>query len=434
MAALAAVTQPWHVLALRVVQGVFAGYGPLAMMMAADSSPREHLATSIGWVQTAQRLGPALGPVVGGVLASTVGLRETFVIASLVYLSAFLLVIVAYREVPRAPLPHQSQTEAPVTLAALRRAPHFVLAFFAVFGLQLADRSFGPILPLYLAQAGTAASRVAFLSGVIFTVSAAAAAIGNQTTSWVMRARTASRALPPAILLSAAAAVVFGVTAPIGVLLAAATVFGLGLGLATTGVYTAAGHALPPVSRGLGMSYLSTAYLLGLAVSPIVAGLIGAASMRAVFFVDAAGLAALAWALNRSGSDWGQTGVRPRLDLVPQTRAAGGFARGAAAAAAVHGPVAGARHEQADKRAGHEDRILHPLVPIRHAHPVEEEPPVQVHLPDADADVGAERDRGPACEPAERQQHAAGQLRDPGDERERRTRLESERRVERAHA
>jgi MFS family permease len=315
MAALAAVTQPWHVLALRVVQGIFAGYGPLAMMMAADSSPKEHLATSIGWVQTAQRLGPALGPVVGGVLASTVGLRETFVIASLVYLLAFLLVIVAYREVPRAPLPHQSQTEAPVTLAALRRVPHFVLAFFAVFGLQLADRSFGPILPLYLAQAGTAASRVAFLSGVIFTVSAAAAAIGNQTTSWVMRARTASQALPPAILLSAAAAVVFGVTAPTGVLLAAASVFGLGLGLATTGVYTAAGHALPPVSRGLGMSYLSTAYLLGLAVSPIVAGLIGAASMRAVFFVDAAGLAALAWVLNRSGSDWGQTGVKLGSDL-----------------------------------------------------------------------------------------------------------------------
>jgi MFS family permease len=231
------------------------------------------------------------------VLASTVGLRETFVIASLVYFVGFVIILVAYREVPRAAVPHQHETDAPVSLAALRRLPHFVLAFSAVFGLQLADRSFGPILPLYLGQTGVAAARIAFLSGVIFTVSAAAAALGNQMTSWFFRRWKAQTVLPPAIVLSSAAAVVFGATAPVVVLLVAAGLFGLGLGLATTGVYTAAGHALPPISRGVGMSYLSTAYLLGLAVSPVLAGLIGAASMRAVFFVDAVGLAVLAWIL-----------------------------------------------------------------------------------------------------------------------------------------
>src|SRR6185295_20369607 len=59
MAAMAAVRHPWQVFALRCVLGLFAGYGTLAMTMAAESAPPQHLATAIGWVQTAQRLGPA---------------------------------------------------------------------------------------------------------------------------------------------------------------------------------------------------------------------------------------------------------------------------------------------------------------------------------------------------------------------------------------
>ena len=40
MAAMAYVTRPWHVFALRAVQGLFAGYGALALTMAAESAPR----------------------------------------------------------------------------------------------------------------------------------------------------------------------------------------------------------------------------------------------------------------------------------------------------------------------------------------------------------------------------------------------------------
>ena len=40
MAAMAWVTQPWHLFALRAIQGLFAGYGPLCLAMAAESAPR----------------------------------------------------------------------------------------------------------------------------------------------------------------------------------------------------------------------------------------------------------------------------------------------------------------------------------------------------------------------------------------------------------
>ena len=71
MAAMAFVTRAWHVFALRAVQGLFAGYGALTLTMAADSAPKGQMAQAIGTVQTAQRLGPALGPVFGGIVAAS---------------------------------------------------------------------------------------------------------------------------------------------------------------------------------------------------------------------------------------------------------------------------------------------------------------------------------------------------------------------------
>jgi DHA1 family multidrug resistance protein-like MFS transporter len=299
MSLLAAVRHPWQVLALRALLGFFAGYGTLALVMAAESSPPDHMATAIGWVQTAQRLGPALGPVVGGILAQTVGLRETFVIAAGCYFLAFLLVIFGYEEVKRAPETHAEGEPPAMSFRALRAIPHFTLFLGTVFGLQLVDRSFGPILPLYLGEAGAPAAQVPFLSGVIFTVAAGAAAAGNQLTAWFLKRFAPVQVLPASAAVAAVGALVFGLGPALAGLLVSSAVFGFGVGLATTTIYTAAGRAVGAGSRGAAFGYLTTAYLLGLAVSPVVAGFIGAVSTRTVFFVDTAGLVVVAWVVKK---------------------------------------------------------------------------------------------------------------------------------------
>src|SRR3954463_9083756 len=98
MSAMAFVTRPWHVFALRAFQGLFAGYGALTLTMAADSAPEGRMAQSIGTVQTAQRLGPALGPVFGGTIAAIVGLRRAFFVTAACYAVAVVLVFFAYDE------------------------------------------------------------------------------------------------------------------------------------------------------------------------------------------------------------------------------------------------------------------------------------------------------------------------------------------------
>lgn len=293
MTLMAWVRHPWQVFALRVVQGFFAGYGPLAMTLAAESAPPRKMATAIGWVQTAQRLGPALGPVIGGTLAAALGLRGAFYVSAAFYFCAFLLVMVGFQEPPRQP----ARPGAPPApgWAHFRAQTYFVTAIVIVFALQLVDRSFGPILPLYLGEVGHPASRISFLTGVIFTAAAGAAAAGNQSTAWALRRWRAGRLIVAMSFVAATAAVVFGLGPSLPLMLLASVIFGAALGAATTAVYTAVGQRASASERAAALGYLQTAYLIGLAVSPVVAGLIGARSMRAVFFVDAVGLAALAW-------------------------------------------------------------------------------------------------------------------------------------------
>lgn len=296
MTLMAWVNHPWQVFALRCIQGLFAGYGPLAMVLAAESAPREHMATAIGWVQTAQRLGPALGPVIGGVLAATVGLRGAFYVSALFYLGAFIFVIVGFHEPPRAERDEVGAAPAvSLTWAHFRALPYFMTGMIAVFALQLVDRSFGPVLPLYLGEVGVMDESVPFLTGVIFTLAAAAAAIGNQITGWSLGKLLARQLLPACAAVAGISAIVFGIGPGVVVMCAAAIPFGVAMGVATTAVYTDVGHRVENAERTLAFSYLQTSYLIGLAVSPVIAGFIGAWSMRAVFFVDAAGLAGLAW-------------------------------------------------------------------------------------------------------------------------------------------
>ena len=299
MAAMAYVTEPWHVFALRLFQGLFAGYGALALTMAADSAPREHTAYAIGVVQTAQRLGPALGPVIGGVVAQAVGLRNAFFVTSAFYAVAFVAVAVMYDE--RAVL----KRDAPgarherVTFRNILAFENFLLLMVVIFGLQFVDRSFGPVLPLFVAELGTSGTRVALLSGILFSLVAGAGAIGNQLCARLLVRLPARRVI--AIMCAAAGC---GVAAyllagnPWWLVLPTA-VFGIAMGASTTAAYTAASAVIPTASRGAGFGLLTTASLVGLAVSPIVSGLLAATSIRAVFLVDAAILGTLALTVSR---------------------------------------------------------------------------------------------------------------------------------------
>ena len=289
------VTRPWHVFGLRVLQGFFAGYGALAVAMAAQAAPRERMASAIGTVQTAQRLGPALGPAIGGVLAVAIGIRASFFVSSLFYAAAFVLVWRWFDEGPVASRATRRRGGDPqrLSFATGGALQQFVLLMAVIFGLQLVDRSFGPVLPLYLEQLGVPAERIALVAGGLFSASAGAGAVGNLATQRLLQ-WSAPRALLRWTALGAAAGLVpfvFGLS--VTALLVATVIFGFAIGVALTASFTAAGHVVPEESRSTGFSLLTSASLVGLALSPIAAGVLARISIRSVFIVGVITLAVL---------------------------------------------------------------------------------------------------------------------------------------------
>lgn len=292
-AGMAFVTAPWQLFALRALLGVFAGYGALTISMAAQSVPRDRMARAIGTVQTGHRLGPAVGPVIGGLLAPLVGLRGSFLFAAAFYAAAMVLVLVLYKDPPRAPAAASRRGGWDV-FAHLLRLPGFVLALFVIFGLQTVDRSFGPVLPLFVAQVGVAPERIPLVSGILFSLGAVSAALGSQLAPWLLKRRPAKGVIVAGTGVAALAMATIVIAPELWMVGVAMAAVGLAIGVATTTIYSVAGALLPADAHATGFGVMTTASLIGLAVSPVVAGFIGGSGLRIVFVADVALLVVLA--------------------------------------------------------------------------------------------------------------------------------------------
>jgi DHA1 family multidrug resistance protein-like MFS transporter len=298
MGGMAYVTEAWHVFALRAVQGLFAGYGALAITMAAESAPREKTAYAIGVVQSAQRLGPALGPLIGGIVAQMVGLRNAFLVTSIFYVVALVLVFITYDERLIHHVDHENKA-ARISFRNVLAFENFVLLMAVVFSLQFIDRSFGPVLPLFVAELGTPVERVPLVAGILFSVAAACGALGNQLCARLLRRWPARIVIAVSAAAGAVGALIYSVAPRTEWLFFATPLFGLAMGTASTSTYTAASSVMPAAARATGFGLLTTASLTGLALSPMINGMLAATSIRAIFLLDLFGLIALVVVVSR---------------------------------------------------------------------------------------------------------------------------------------
>jgi DHA1 family multidrug resistance protein-like MFS transporter len=306
MAAMAFVTRAWHVLALRAVQGLFAGYGSLSLTMAAESAPRDRMPQSIGLVQTAQRLGPAVGPVIGGVLAEVVGLRRAFLVAAFFYAIGLVVVFVMYDERVVHAAPDAADPDAargPVTFRHVLAFRNFLLLMAVIFAFQFVDRSYGPILPLYVEGIGVPHARVPLAAGALFSIMACTGALGHHFCGKLLRRYPIRQVIAGGAATAAVGSAALGATGSLWLMSVASVMLGVGIGAAMTAAYTAAGSVIPAGAHGTGFGVLTSASLTGMAVSPVAAGLVGGTSIRIVFAVDVLFMAAVAIAVARTMND-----------------------------------------------------------------------------------------------------------------------------------
>ena len=293
MTAMAYATRAWHLLALRTVMGFFAGWGPLTLSMAALAAPPDRVAQAIGTVQTAQRMGPTLGPVIGGLLAPLFGLRNAFLISACFYAAALIGVTLFYQE-PRHDTVTRSAPAPRASLSTILSFENLVVLMLVIFGLQLVDRSFAPVLALHLAELGHSTQSIPLTAGILFSVLAFSAAGGNQLVGYLLKRQSPRQVITRAVLVAAAALALVPLTPGVWPLAVELAVIGVCSGAAMTTAFSTGAAVIPREAHSTAFGFLSGSSLVAVAVSPVLSGLVAAQSIRVVFVSGVVVLIALA--------------------------------------------------------------------------------------------------------------------------------------------
>jgi DHA1 family multidrug resistance protein-like MFS transporter len=286
LALCAAVTRVEQLLVLRVGLGLFGGLGPLGLAMAAAQAPREDTGRAVGLIQAAQILSAAVGPLAGGLLADAIGMRRTFLVAAGVCALTLLLVLTLYRETAR-PV-EQRRTASAGGFRAVAALPGLLALLAVLFGVNFIGRSFTPILPLHLQDLGVPMPRLASATGGLISVYSIAAALSATILGRASRSRSPRRLLLLTLVGGAPIVAAMALVPSYQAFLGLAVLGGLVSGGTLTLCYTIGGLMVPEGVRTTAFGFFSGAALLGGALSPSVAGLVAHASLRGIYWVDAA--------------------------------------------------------------------------------------------------------------------------------------------------
>ena len=165
---------------LRTLQGAITGTVPAATTLVASSTPREKSGYALGLLQMAVYVGASAGPLLGGLVADTLGYRAAFWVTATLLFVAGVCVFFLVQERARP-----SQLRADLPAEGFWRGLGLVLrsrALVVMFGIRLTTRlgsgMLSPMLPHFVQALIPHSERVASLTGLISGVGAATSALG----------------------------------------------------------------------------------------------------------------------------------------------------------------------------------------------------------------------------------------------------------------
>jgi DHA1 family multidrug resistance protein-like MFS transporter len=279
----------------RFVQGLFAGFTPMAMAVASVSAPKDRVPGALALVQSAQLASVAIGPAVGGYVADHFGIRYAFFATAALCAVALVGLIWLFQEM--APAGAGGGRVVPPRLP-MRQAlgyPNFVLVLGLLFVAQFLDRGLALLIPLQVAHL-PGIERVAAASGAIISVAAVAATLSANVAARLSRGLPAAKLVMLGLLVGGPLCAALALARGWPSLLVVRTLVALCLGGVITLTYALGAEIVPAEHRGAAFGWLALGVQIGTAASPLVSGGVASVSLAGAYVVDGA-LASLAGAL-----------------------------------------------------------------------------------------------------------------------------------------
>src|SRR5262249_47442949 len=130
----------------------FAGVSVMAMALASVSCPRDKVPVAIGRVQSAQLLSAAVGPAVGGYVASHFGIRYAFFVTAGLCAVSLVGLILLFQEARPG---EAARRPPPLHFRDVFRLPHFAVVLGLLLIAQFVDRGLSLLVPLKVRRSPT---------------------------------------------------------------------------------------------------------------------------------------------------------------------------------------------------------------------------------------------------------------------------------------
>lgn len=161
------VTNVWQLVALRALQGVFAGFISNAQVLVASQTPRKYSGRALSTLITGAVSGQLFGPVIGGLLAQLFSIRNTFFITAGLLMVAFLLSLFFVQEHFKPVAHHREPGDSRNPLAAFQNPRLIIVMLCSTAIVQFGNASIAPIISLYVRELMHYRGPITVVAGII---------------------------------------------------------------------------------------------------------------------------------------------------------------------------------------------------------------------------------------------------------------------------
>ncbi len=164
-------TAPWHLLILRMLNGVISGFMPAAVSLVSSSTPKERMGFAMGTLQSGGTAGAILGPFIGGLMADNFGFRPIFYITgTLLFLASVITWLLVHEKFDRTAAALKEQVSVLKGFRDLMVIRQLPVLLTVTFLIQFAMLSPMPLIPLYVQHLHGTSENLAFYAGFVGSV------------------------------------------------------------------------------------------------------------------------------------------------------------------------------------------------------------------------------------------------------------------------
>lgn len=267
------VRTPFELFLVRAFQGIASGLWPACLVMMSACVPKNKIGISMGLMQSANICGGIIGPLLGGILATAFGMRNSFYVGAVALSLITVTTILFIKEPPVAPEKEINKAQNTSYLSFIKDK-NILILLLCVCMTNLVILQIQPIVSLYVQQLSHNSDKAVLLTGFIMSLGGIAGALASplwgKTGQKVGFYKTITIAFISAGLLMSLQGV------PNSLVLFGLMQFLCGLGF--SGIFPSANSILvlltPPSSRGMGFGSLFSAQMIGGALGPVIGGVI----------------------------------------------------------------------------------------------------------------------------------------------------------------